>query len=632
MNGKTPLILKLCFVTFVIALLLAVADTIYQATPNGIFVKDVISAGVYLYQSVLINSLFVLLVSFIIGLVVFLVRFRKVGIVEAWSVSIIPAIFLLVLISILMPAFREIAGFSLTFKSFLMLAVSVLVSAGVSVGVYFLARRFYRKGTSYKWLYIPVGVFVLVLISGPVIGLIGEARNAGKRIDSPNVIIISIDTLRRDHFSIYENSKIDTPNLDRFAEKSYVFENSFTVNPWTLPSVMSMLTAQYPSVHGIDTHYIPTDFVTMPEMLRANGYRTEAYIGNWTMLGEYGFEDGFDRYHKYGEIPLLNPLRNTAVARFINRLGYIEHMMQWRDHTTEWCTGKFRNRLRRLSKQDRPYLLWVHYMDPHTPLRPPLEYIEGDLTDDEKRELIRSSKAVYLAGPETPDDKKRIYADLYASETFFVDDCLGDIYGVFDDCDVWDDTIVIIVADHGEAHFEHGIYGHAYALYDEVIAVPIVVYLPGREGGRITEPASIIDVPATVLSYVSADNLPHQEGTDLTSLIDGENTDRYLYCDRTRFDHSAMSVRDDEYLLVYHERDPLDSEVTVDRYELFNYREDPYSLDDISDEYPEKTSELKDQLRLFKEYLEKRIAETEDGTEYRMDKDRKNALKNLGYF
>ena len=93
-----------------------------------------------------------------------------------------------------------------------------------------------------------------------------------------------------------------------------------------------------------------------------------------------------------------------------------------------------------------------------------------------------------------------------------------------------------------------------------------------------------------------------------------------------------MSVRDEEFLLVYHERDPLDSEVTIDRYELFNYKQDPYSLVDISEEYPDKRNELIDELHLFEGHLNERIAETGKGTEYRMDKDRKAALKNLGYF
>ncbi|MCP4229781.1 MAG: sulfatase-like hydrolase/transferase, partial [bacterium] len=255
-----------------------------------------------------------------------------------------------------------------------------------------------------------------------------------KRAEGPNIIIISFDAMRRDYVSAYNTDHVSTPNIDYVAEKGYKFENSFSNSPWTLPSLMTMNSGQYPSVHGIHKKKMPADVPTLAVLLKRRGYRTEAYIGNEILRPGYDFDKGFDRFEVFNDIVYLRPVKNTSVGRVIaitrKRLNRPAVSGNY-ENTTRWCTEKALKRIEHLH-DGPPYFLWIHYLDPHTPLTPPKKYIAGDSSrQDEIYEFAVVNTYTGNMANYKKEDKEKLVA-LYSAEVRYADDSFGEIVNKFD--------------------------------------------------------------------------------------------------------------------------------------------------------------------------------------------------------
>jgi arylsulfatase A-like enzyme len=459
----------------------------------------------------------------------------------------------------------------------------------------------------------------------------------GEDIDGPNILIISIDALRRDYVSAYNESYVETPNLDRFAERGYRFECSYSNSPWTLPSMMTMCTGQYPSVHGIAFGKLPADLPTLAQALKGHGYRTEAYSGNGVMKREYGFEKGFDKYLVHTEDDWYYPFRNTPVGRILYQIDKkTPAFLKIGKHTdsTTWCSGILAERINALHSESQPFFLWVHLMDPHTPLTPPIEYIERPEREAEKLLNFGLNNTVGHDEENFNVKYKDDLVDLYAAEVRYVDDALEPVLEILDALNVWDDTLIILTADHGEEHFEHGKYGHTRTLYDETTAVPLIVHFPDKESGVVKNPSSIIDIPTTILSYIGSVKTGLTDGNDLYTYLDESipKNGKYVYADRTDKDLAACSVRDDEFLLIHYTLDIEDTEIEKDSWELYRYKQDPYLGDNIAKFHSEKTSEFRALLLDFKADLNRKTSELGNTGNLKLSADDKQQLHDLGYF
>ncbi len=454
-----------------------------------------------------------------------------------------------------------------------------------------------------------------------------------RRSEGPNIIIISFDALRRDYVSVYNDEYVSTPNIDYVAGKGYKFENSFTNSPWTLPALMTLNSGQYPSVHGIHKMAMPADVPMIADILRDNGYRTEAYIGNEIVRPGYNFDKGFDRYEVFNDIPFLEPVKGTSVGRLVEvlvkRLKAPSVSGNYED-TTLWCTEKAIKRIEKL-QGGSPYFLWVHYLDPHTPLTPPDEYITGD--KEKRNELSEfARKYTYMGDMSDYKEKnKEKYVELYAAEVRYADDSFGEIVKLFDELDVWSDTVIVVTSDHGEEHFEHGRYDHNRTLYDEIIAIPIIVYFPDLGNGVIESPVSLIDIPATVLSYLDIEERNLFAGNDLMRYVEDNERCDIIYADRTNKDLNARSVRDDEFLLVYYTLDIADTDAEKISYELYRYKDDPYCQYDVFDEYPDIGTRMINEIDSFNERLMEAKSLFGESKDMALTDDQIDTLKNLGY-
>ncbi|MCZ7586125.1 MAG: sulfatase [Deltaproteobacteria bacterium] len=269
----------------------------------------------------------------------------------------------------------------------------------------------------------------------------------------PNIVVISLDTVRADHLGIYGYRRRTSPNITRLALRSSVFDRAYSATPWTLGSFAALWTSQLPSVAGIFDwgNHLKPPAVTLAEILRSAGYETHAVV-SCDGLQRNGIEQGFDVFDDS-----LND-RLDAYAALTSR-----------DVTDAGIRAL--NRERR-----RPIFLWLHYFDPH-----------------EK----------YLDHPEFAFGSAEI--DLYDEEIASTDFHIGLLIDFMLEKGLFRNTIIVLHADHGEEFGEHGGSRHAMTLYEEVVRVPLIIYVPERAPDRVKGLVSLVDVAPTLLSLAGVE-------------------------------------------------------------------------------------------------------------------------------
>lgn len=503
---------------------------------------------------------------------------------------------------------------------------SVLLITFIGRGVVKLyARKKFKIVTAVTALFV-----VIVIASGftlapePVTKVVTDGSTT---INAPNVLIIVIDALRRDYVSFYCDDYAYTPNLDKIAADSIVYTDAYANAPWTIPSVTTMFTSKYPSVFGADVARCGNErSPTLAEVLKAYGFKTEAYSANIVPVPEMGFARGFDRYVTYCDFPPLMAFKRSTL--YLSIVLYKEHNY-WtgKGDTTRWLTEKLCDRLK--DKRGRPFFIWAHYLDPHGPLTPPTEFISGDPSFKDEAVLLMERQK--LTGVNDINKDRGMVASLYRAEVEYVDCSVGEVFKTLEGEGLLSDTMVIITADHGEELFDHGRYGHAVNHNVEVMAVPLIIYAPDIRPGRSDYPVSLIDLMPTVLSYVGADIPEGVSGRDMLSLVGTEPSDFQDSC--VFFDQVSLrggktglkSVYSSPYLLTR----VGDGDYT---YKFVDTRIID-GADDVIDNPPsEQFEQYKTVLEEWTETIEEEAIESGTGIETEIEPARLENLKRLGYF
>ena len=315
----------------------------------------------------------------------------------------------------------------------------------------------------------------------------------------PNVLLISLDTVRADHLGCLGYQKPITPNLDRFAQRSVLFSNCRSQAPWTLPSHMSLLTSMLPSHNGVDNlnKVLTADVATLTEILQQEGYRTAALVNNGQMKAHWGFARGFDMWREFEvDTPESNCESITVAA-------------------LDWLRAR---------QTDKPFFLFLHYYDAHDPYEAPEAYrqlVGARLSGEQSRAICTAHRTPErnLADPRLKD-----VIAAYDAELAWLDHELGRLLA-----HVPPDTVIVIFSDHGEAFEEHGWMLHGATLYEEEIHVPLIVRLPeGHKGRIVNEPVMLLDVAPTVLALCGVQPPLQFQGTDLEPLWQGRPLRRRL--------------------------------------------------------------------------------------------------------
>lgn len=311
-----------------------------------------------------------------------------------------------------------------------------------------------------------------------------EPEKRGIAARRPNVIVYLIDTLRRDRLGSYGYDRPTSPEIDAFAAKATFFANSHGQSSWTKPTVASLFTGLWPPKHGATgwKHRLPTGFETLAERLRQAGWSTAGFVTNINAGEAFGIAQGFDTlWHE-----------NKVDAATVN-----SEVFTWLDDVD----------------RSRPFFLYVHTMDPHAGYRP--------------REPFRSTFAPtadrmppFEPRGKWPIESAPILSDLYDAEVAQNDAAFGELLDRLRQLDLYEDSLVIFLSDHGEEFREHGGWRHNRSLFSETLDVPLVIKFPGqREANRSDLPVSHVDVLPTVLEVVGLPAFEAADGQSLTNPV-----------------------------------------------------------------------------------------------------------------
>jgi len=290
----------------------------------------------------------------------------------------------------------------------------------------------------------------------------------------PNILLITVDTLRADHLGCYGDTSIRTPAIDGLAARGILFARAFAHTPSTLPSHTNILLGLTPNEHGVHDNsnfIVREDFLTLAEWLKGQGYATGAFVGAFPLDSRFGLTQGFDVYDdNYGS---QGPTDMTFVERKADVVV---------DTALEW-----------LRDRSGPWFLWVHCFDPHQPYEPPEPF-----------------KSQY---PNRP----------YDGEIAFVDSALGRLFAFFKDGGLEGQTAVIFTADHGESLGEHGESTHGYFAYNATLHVPLILAVPGAKPGRVEANVCHVDIFPTVCGLLNEKEPRGLQGRSLLPLVQGKS-------------------------------------------------------------------------------------------------------------
>jgi arylsulfatase A-like enzyme/Flp pilus assembly protein TadD len=396
---------------------------------------------------------------------------------------------------------------------------------------------------------------------------------------TPNVVFITIDTLRADHLGCYGYKQIQTPNIDALAAHSTRFEHAYTPVPVTLPAHTAIFTGTYPTLSGMHdfsgNKLNPTQ-ATLASVLKERGYATAAVIGSAVLDSRFGLNKGFDFYYDHFDFNRLQESNLEEMERPGNLVA---------DVALDWLGKNYKS----------SFFLWMHLYDPHYPYRPPAPYSEQ-----------------YKDRP-------------YDGEIAFADSQVGRLIAFLKSKGLYENTLLVLTGDHGESLGEHGEKFHGFFVYNATLHVPVIVHLPGTDAPKtLPELVSLTDLMPTVLRALNVDIPPQVQGQSLLPIMTQKKDDnsRSLYAEtflpRIHFNWSELrSVETAKYQFI-----------EAPKPELYDLSTDPGETHNL---YPEKKAvgeELHARLTVL---IHQYSADHELAEKTGLDPALMERLKSLGY-
>jgi arylsulfatase A-like enzyme len=382
---------------------------------------------------------------------------------------------------------------------------------------------------------------------------LGTLSGCGGARPATRVVIVTLDTTRADHLGCYGYAKAATPNLDRLADESVLFENAVSPVPTTLPSHSTMFTGLYPQDHGVRYNLmfrLGSSAETLAEVLHGDGYATAGFPAVFIVGHKFGIDQGFDTY---ADPPTPESAKgDPSVHGGRSAAKGVDDALAWLG--AQAADGK--------------QFLWVHLYDPHIPYSPPFPY-----------------SSQYRDRP-------------YDGEIAYMDAQLGRLIDALRRSPRWSSTLLIVVGDHGEGLYDHRERQHSSQVYESTQHVPLIVHAPGAGKARVAEPVSLADLFPTVLDYTG---LPGRNvrGLSLRSQIEG---------------HSAKELRDVYFESLAGSLNYGWAELRGVRHgawklidaptpELYRLDQDPGETDNLASREPERLAELRAALGALRDPL-----------------------------
>ena len=458
----------------------------------------------------------------------------------------------------------------------------------------------------------------------------------------PNVLLYMIDTLRADHTSLYGYARDTTPYLKKLGAQGLVFDDCLAQATWTKPSVASLLTSLYSFTHAIrrDHDTIPQGSTTLAEQLRAAGYVTASMVTNPLVGRLSGLQRGFD-YLSEWQVAARYLKENED--RATDSAGLNQVLFPWLDQ-----------------HRDEPFFLYAHATDPHAPYRPPAGFEEKFANPAETPEFDRDftrlkkialsqggfgvNRAMCLKSGIDTERFIRRAMDRYDGKILHNDWSIQQLASKLRQLGILDNTLIIVVSDHGEEFWEHGWTGHGQSLYQELAHGVLLLWNPKLipVPRRIGEPVQLIDVMPTVLDLLGIKIPAVLQGQSLAPLAMGQPFQRRGPVMTSRFAHpysqhdellpenhiDSMALLDADWKLIYREKG---KEVGMNKVELYDHRADRGDTRNVAAQNPSEVAGMMARMGAWVEAQKQIRSALGPGVRAPLDQKTMDRLRSLGY-
>lgn len=437
-----------------------------------------------------------------------------------------------------------------------------------------------------------------------------------------NVILITIDCLRADHVGCLGYHRDTTPNLDDLAEEGALFTEAIAQGDKTATSFPALLTSTYPLMfEGYKRISEPRKMIG--EVFKEEGYLTGAIHPSPHLSKYFNYDRGFDYFEDFllSKVPekgtstggkigekILQKVKGWAEelhgrSRLLQRLrrtsfgSYLEKILGWENvpdaDEINSVVAKWIEK-----NKDEDFFLWIHYMDVHMPLIPPLEFLEK--FSQSPTRLDSTGLNEMMENGKLSEEEFEGWMNLYDAEIRHVDSAVGEIIEKLKEEGIWGETLTIVTADHGEEHLDHGGMGHVSGtLYEELIHIPLIIHKPGENYGSVNTQVELLDVFPTILEMLNFEQPEEFVGKSLVPLMEGKKEGKEAV-----FSEYAQSMgsngivephnkktacRADGWKLIHYWND--------EKNELYNLTTEPKENENVYGLEEEKTQELEKKIQ-----------------------------------
>jgi arylsulfatase A-like enzyme len=455
-------------------------------------------------------------------------------------------------------------------------------------------------------------------------------------MNKPNAILLTIDTLRADRLGCYGHNAHLTPNIDRLAHSGIRFDQAISGGSWTQAAFPVLLTSSYAAMYGGCLGRLAPERPSPIETLASYGYFTGGFTTNLHLSRATGFDRGFLHYVELnpGEVdPRLRRirggqrlLRNELTHSVLRTIGIRTRPARLynsaADVTDSLCQW--------LDQVEVPFFAWAHYMDVHWPYHMEEALVHPrDIAQAWQDLAIMYGRSNFDRDKSITTTQRDHFIDLYEKSLQYLDDQIGRLINYIQNSGYANNTVIVLVADHGEEFLDHGRWGHWESnLYDEILKVPLIMWIPnGPHEQVIRQQVRLLDLMPTILDLcgcATSDN--GLMGTSMASLL-AQGESKYdgseVISEMRRDPWHRIAVRTESFKYIWDSKRP-------DQPELYDLRTDPGEKQNVRDHFPQKVSQFQasvDAHRL-------RVAETEPATEVqrvKVDEEVARRLRDLGY-
>lgn len=493
-----------------------------------------------------------------------------------------------------------------------------------------------------RWVFTLVVAALLVAAGLSVLGLRGGLRRSSRRsaggtsAGSPNIVVIVMDTARRDRLSCYGYPRATSPRLDGLADESTIFTRAYSTSSWTSPAHASLFTGLYPASHAVTQEHwrMNQDLVTLAEVLSEHGYDTIGIIENAILSAEHGFAQGFSEYHV-----------TARLQRFLDRARSLG-----RSETGNLAADRFLESIRARG-QGSPFFVFVNLIAPHQPYDSSGRFMGEFLTDEDIDLVSNMWPEYYLGLREFTTEELRHLNELYDAELLYTDHLVGLMMDGLKEQGLWEDTVFIVTSDHGENIGDHDHMDHVFSLYGTTVRIPLVIHGPDwfGQGASDDRPISIADLFPTILEIAAVDTDSY--GSQGLSLLSDDIPHDRAIVSEYYWPAQALGVfseEDQSSARLDPHRRRIRSIIVEDRklvwgsdgrHELYDLTDDPHEQSNLLQIGGQRTERSEELLRSLEARLlstledleEERPVEPAGISPAELSEETREALRSLGY-